>query len=270
MKEKIEFKGLIADLEFKYLFSHKEILKDFINSYFKYIGCDKEVVFTSIDAQKYIASSKKDIKNFINDIVCTLNTGEIIILEAYTSFSNREYKKSCNYMARHYSNQIKKNHDYEETKKVICLNIMMGNFQKVNEEIVNKYKMLNDITYKMLNDSEMEIVLIRLDKVSKIVYTENRFIKWLKFINAKDFLELEKIGKDDEIMEHSIEYLKSYCGSSEDHNFEDYVAEKEYLAKKEGILDTAKKLLKMGLPLEKISEGTGLSQKEVESLKKEL
>ena len=77
-------------------------------------------------------------------------------------------------------------------------------------------------------------------------------------------------GKDDEIMEHSIEYLKSYCGSSEDHNFEDYVAEKEYLAKKEGILDTAKKLLKMGLPLEKISEGTGLSQKEVESLKKEL
>lgn len=270
MKEKIEFKGLIADLEFKYLFSHKEIFKDFINSYFKYIGSDKEVVFTSIDAQKYIASSRKDIKNFINDIVCTLNTGEIIILEAYTSFSNREYKKSCNCMARHYSNQIKKNHDYEETKKVICLNIMMGNFQKVNEEIVNKYKMLNDITYKMLNDSEMEIVLIRLDKVSKIVYTENRFIKWLKFINAKDFLELEKIGKDDEIMEHSIEYLKSYCGSSEDHNFEDYVAEKEYLAKKEGILDTAKKLLKMGLPLEKISEGTGLSQKEVESLKKEL
>jgi len=130
--------------------------------------------------------------------------------------------------------------------------------------------MLNDITYKMLNDSEMEIVLIRLDKVSKIVYTENRFIKWLKFINAKDFLELEKIGKDDEIMEHSIEYLKSYCGSSEDHNFEDYVAEKEYLAKKEGILDTAKKLLKMGLPLEKIFEGTGLSQKEVESLKEEL
>ena len=85
-------------------------------------------------------------------------------------------------------------------------------------------------------------------------------------------------GKDDEIMEHSIEYLKSYCGSSEDHNFEDYVAEKEYLAskagekigKKEGIIETAKKFLKMGLPLEKISEGTGLSQKEVESLKEEL
>ena len=206
-------------------------------------------------------------KRFINKIVDVLfETYDGEINSGYSS----EYIRVDVNSKINYSNQIKKNHDYEETKKVICLNIMMGNFQKVNEEIVNSYIIKNRITNKIINTGEMEIVLIRLDKVSKIVYTENRFIKWLKFINAKDFLELEKIGKDDEIMEHSIEYLKSYCGSSEDHNFEDYVAEKEYLAKKEGILDTAKKLLKMGLPLEKISEGTGLSQKEVESLKKEL
>jgi len=140
--------------------------------------------------------------------------------------------------------------------------------------------MSHRVTHKIIDNGEIEYVLIRLDQIANVRYTlnETRFIRWLRLINSKDIKEMEKIGKDDEIMEHSIEYLKSYCGSSEDHNFEDYVAEKEYLAskagekigKKEGIIETAKKFLKMGLPLEKIFEGTGLSQKEVESLKEEL
>ena len=44
-------------------------------------------------------ASKKKIRNFFCDIVGTLNTGEIILLEVYTNFTNKEYKKSYNYMA---------------------------------------------------------------------------------------------------------------------------------------------------------------------------
>ena len=48
------FKNMLYDLEFKFVFSHEEILKDFINSYFKYIGEEKEFGFSKIVSEKII------------------------------------------------------------------------------------------------------------------------------------------------------------------------------------------------------------------------
>lgn len=256
------------------------MLKDIVESYFVHIGDPKKVVLTSISPNGANIAHRKNFKDFFGDIICTLDTGEIVLLEAYTNFGIREYKKSYNYMTRNYSNQIKRNKDnYEDTKKVYCLNFSFGNFKRCNDYLVNNYKAKHDITNNIILNGEMEFALIRLDLVNKMVYTkEDRFVKWLKFFNSKDFDELSRIVKGDKIMEQSMEYLKSYCSSSDYRTFDDYVAYQKLYAKEEGeangehkkAIETAANLLKMGIEPKVIAKGVNLPLKEVKNIQKNI
>lgn len=270
------------DLEFKFIFAQHFILEDFINSYYDYIKENKKFLFSSIKAQDYIMPNNRRIKGFFGDIVACLDNGEAIIIEAYTKFGRREYVKSFNYLTRHYSNQIKMGDDnYQNCKKVTILNLMMGNYRKINNKVVNQYKMKNDITNKIIDNGEIEFVLIRVDQIAKGCYTkdEQRFIKWLKLISAKDIEEMENIGRGDKIMESTIQYLKRYSGSDMDHNFNDIIAYHEDCAREEGeksgikmgiksgIRKTAKNFLKEGIDIKIISKATGLSIEQIKNLK---
>ena len=66
--------------------------------------------------------NKKNVKSYYGDITAVLNTGEIILIEVYLKFGNKECYKSSNYLARLYSNQIEESRDnYEETKNVTLI-----------------------------------------------------------------------------------------------------------------------------------------------------
>lgn len=273
-----EFKGILRDLPFKYIFSHKNILEDFINSYYEYIKENKKYGLSNLTPESYISPNKIDIKKCFGDIVATLTNGEIILIEAYTTFNKNSYNKSLNYLTRLYSNQIKiSDKDYRRAKKVTCLNLMKGNYHNKNNKLVNRYNLRNEITYKILDTEEIEMVLIRLDQIANKEYTldKSRFIRWLKLINATSMKELEKIGKGDKIMEESIEYLKRYTGSELDHGFWDIVAEHEINAeergekrgKKQGILEIAKNMLTNGFKESDIIKCTGLTKKQIENIK---
>jgi len=209
MITKTNFEGILEDSTFKFLFHMEDILKDFLNSYFNFIKENKKVYFTNISTHSHLIKDKINLKDFYGDIVATLNTDEIIILEAYTSFSRREYIKSFCYMCRVYANQIKfGKKDYENNKKVICLNLIHGNYKKRNNKLINNYTMMNKITHKVLDNGELEMILINLDLLSKLDYTDGnkRFIKWLRFLNAKSIEELDKISKGDDVNEISRVY----------------------------------------------------------------
>ncbi len=65
--------------------------------------------------------------------------------------------------------------------------------------------MSHRVTHKIIDNGEIEYVLIRLDQIANVRYTlnETRFIRWLRLINSKDIKEMEKIGKDDEVVEQA-------------------------------------------------------------------
>lgn len=125
----------------------------------------------------------------------------------------------------------------------------------------------------------LSMYLIRIDLVNKMVYNKNeeRFIKWLRLMSAKDIEEMKKIGKDDEFMEEAIKYMEQFLeeeGTTLESKIE-YEKQKSYDAGEEngkkvgiktGIIETAKNLLKMNMSKKDISKATGLSKEEIDKL----
>ena len=69
-------------------------------------------------------------KKYYGDIMASLDTGEVVIIEMYRKFSRDEYKKSLAYITRLYSNQYDRGKKYKEGRKVIGINIIENNYQK--------------------------------------------------------------------------------------------------------------------------------------------
>ena len=268
-----EFKGILQDKYFKPFFKNEEALIDFINSYYKFRGINKTCSITNISLQHNIIPDKDKLKWYYADILVTMEDGEIVILEAYTYFGKREYAKSYSYACRTYSNQIKRGQrDYENNKKVTCLNLMTGNFRLCNERIINRYLTINKDNLQIIDNGEIELVLIRLDLCNNVNYNKSkeRFIKWLKIINAKSFKEMANFAKGVRVMEQSVEFLKRYCTENFDHGFNSIMAKEKYEAVEKTTRENAKNFLKEGVSIKIIMKATGLSKAEINKLKNEV
>lgn len=61
---------LINDKVFKYVFFHREIQKDFLNSFIEFydsLNINTNIIF--INAQKLIMAPNKDIKDYYGDLI---------------------------------------------------------------------------------------------------------------------------------------------------------------------------------------------------------
>ena len=283
--------SLKEDLLFKKIFSNQEVLEDLINSFLDVIDIKERFYAVKCEAEASILPNTKDKKVFAGDVVATLNNGDIICTEMYKhKYGMHEHKKTICYLTRLYSNQINTgNTKYENIHKVIGIVFMQGNFSRLNNDLINIYKLVKIPDIKVIKDGDISYYLVRLDLQDKIYYNkgeETRFNKWIRFMNATSIPELEKIGKDDEIMENSIRVVQEWYKETSKNALKDALAEERYygerdgekrgeargkkLGKKLGIeqtrFETAKKLLKRDMPIEDIADITKLSKKEILSL----
>ena len=156
---------------------------------------------------------------------------------------------------------------------------MKGNYNYNNFYLINEYGFINKLNYGSIKDECLEMYMVRLDLIREKVYnySDIRFIKWLKLINAKDMLEMKKISEGDEIMEQTLKFMDDFLNDEEIRNVYDKIRDVEYHAKKEGLADglaeghanmlnSAKKMLDRGMSIQVIEEITGLTKKEIESL----
>ncbi len=267
------FRNLTDDICFKHLFKEKIFLKDFLESFFNYIGIKKKVVDLKVTAEEEMQGTKRDHKIFYGDIMAYLDTDEIVSIEMYTHFHEREFKKSLSYLARAFSDQLKQGEDYLLAKKVISINLMEENYHLNNFQMLNNYGFVNKFNYGAMKDEYLEMYLIRLDLIREIVYNKKKkkLVRWLKLIKANNFEEMRKIARGDETMERAIEFMERFVNDEEVRNIYDKINDVELYAKeeglKEGILETAKNLLHMNFSIEDIAKATGLSRNEIEALR---
>ena len=277
-----EFIWLTNDLVFKYVFSHEEILMDFLNSYLDFVGSDLRVLNAHITPQKYVQNDHIKLHDYYLDVCVVLSNKEIINLEMYNNFGQVECKKSLTYAAMLYSHQLKKRDSYKNARKVTSLNIMKGNYKNENKNnnLLNRYKLLNLNNHKVLIKEGLEMLLIRLDILDKEEYSKDNSscIRWLKFMNAKSYEEVEKMAKGDKMFMSTVDIVNDFLGDPEVikifHN-DSWKEESAELRGKEvgiiegknlGIIETAKNMLKKNCDIKLISEVTNLSTSEIKKL----
>ena len=279
------FKNLTDDICFKHLFKEEIFLSDFLNSFFDYIGVKKKVVGLKVTAESEMHGSKRNNKIFYGDILAYLDTDEIISLEMYTYFREREFKKSLSYLARTFSDQLERGEDYLLAKKVISINLMEENYHLNNFQILNNYGFVNKFNYGKMKDEYLEMYLIRLDLVKEMVYnkTESRFEKWLKFIKAGSVEEMKRVAEGDENMERALAFMERFVNDEEVRGIYDKINDVERDAKERGMaeglaegqiegrrqekIEIARNLLEMNLDIVSITQATGLTKNEIEALK---
>lgn len=150
MIETKEFIWLTNDLVFKHVFSNKRIIKDYYNSYLKYINSDLSISNVRVTKQKYIQNDNIKLHDYYLDIVLVLSNGEIVNIEMYNNFRDTECMKSLAYASHIYSHQLKKHNPYKNLKKVTSFNIMSCNYKLSNNEIINKYELINVINHEKI------------------------------------------------------------------------------------------------------------------------
>lgn len=97
-------------------------------------------------------------------------------------------------------------------KKIYSINLIKNNFRKINLKLVIIYNFRNEDN-KQIDKGNIEMYLIRFDKVKEIEYSlnEKRFIIWLRIINAESLEEIQKYSKGDEIMSEADKFIAEWC-----------------------------------------------------------
>ncbi len=280
---------LTNDLTFKYVFSKNKVLEDFLKSFFEYMKIDINILIKDIIPESYIYANNKRYKSFFGDLVVTLSDTKTLSIEMYSNKFNKEnYNKSLAYACRLYSNQdVKKK--YKDFSQVISLNLVEGNYKKINNQLVNTYLCKNKDNNQEIDDNII-IYLIRYDLVDKIIYNkdEARFITYLRIIRSRSVEEMNKYAKGDKKMEELMEYVRKWNEKSNREGFirfkneikEEGVKEGRKEGRKEGLrkgkeegvkeaqINTAQQLIMYGFNEELISKITGLSKDKIAKLKK--
>ena len=273
MTETKEFTWLTNDLIFKHIFSKKEIIKDFFNSYLKYIKSDLTISNVRVTKQKYIQNDNIKLHGYYLDIVLVLSNGELVNIEMYNNFGETECMKSLAYASHIYSHQLKKNNPYKNLKKVTSFNIMSGNYKLSNNEIINKYELINVINHEKILKESIEMLLIRLDILDEIPYSiiEERFIRWCRLLYARTREEAMKIAEGDELMMSTVEMVDDFINDPEVisifHDDSWKIVSAELRGETKNKLETAKNMLKENCSPKFISKITNLSISEINKLK---
>lgn len=229
----------IKDKAFKHLFTHVEIITDFLESMYSYFGIEGDLNIKYLNGEQLIPVEYINMKDFYGDIVAETEDS-IISLEAYTNYMPFSEKKSFSYAARLYGSQLKTNVSYENLRKLICINLIAGNKPK-KYNAMEIYEMFDIKHKKGMKIKPLKYIKIYIDMVKEIPYNkgEHRFITWLRILACSDISEMRKYAKGDVIMEKTVRYLEKFYaeeGNSREDRFKSDLEDMRMIGQEEGLV----------------------------------
>ncbi|WP_018248967.1 Rpn family recombination-promoting nuclease/putative transposase [Orenia marismortui] len=268
-----------VDFAFKKLFGteeNKDILISFINSVL-----DKDEPIKDL-----ILKNPYNSKNFKNDKLSILDFKAVdekgVWYNIEMQITDQDYydKRALYYWARLYTGQLESGVNYDKLEKTIVINVL--NFNCLEEkEYHNIYQLLNRESKEELID-HLEIHFIELEKYNKdLSEVQTALDRWTEFLKRADKYDKDKIPTqlaELESIKKAINVLDTIGLTKEER--EAYEARLKWLRDEEmalkkaerkgmekGKIEIATNLLKMGMNIEKVSEVTGLSKRQIEKVK---
>ncbi|EKQ50978.1 MULTISPECIES: Rpn family recombination-promoting nuclease/putative transposase [unclassified Clostridium] len=184
------------------------------------------------------------------------------------------------YWSRLYSNQIKKGENYKNLNKTITINILNFNYIE-SKKYHTTYHLWEDEEKTKLTDI-LEIHFIELPKyLNEQPELNNSLNKWLAFLTKPEKRIMEVVEMGEPEIRKAITVLDMLSRDPEtvrlaELRMKKILDEKSMIegAKEEGIkeatIKNAKNFLSMGLDVDIVAKGTGLSIEEVLKIKEEL
>lgn len=263
----------IKDKAFKHVFTHVEIITDFLESLYSYFGIGGDLNIKYLNGEQLIPGEYINMKDFYGDIVAETED-TIISLEAYTNYMPFSEKKSFSYAARLYGSQLKTNVSYENLRKLICINLIAGNKPK-KYNALEIYEMFDIKHKKGMGIKPLKYIKIYIDMVKEMPYNkdEHRFITWLRILACGNISEMRKYAKGDVIMEKTVRYLEKFYaeeGNSREDRFKSDLEDMKRIGYEEGRTDgintTALAMLENNFSIEDIAKVTKMSVNKIKAL----
>lgn len=277
---------LTDDYIFKRVFAfegNESVLKDLLEAILR-----KNIKNVTIKNPEIIPYEREDKRGLL-DIKAETDDGTVLDIEMQMEDKKNIEERGTLYLANMITSQLQVGDDYTTLKKSIVIFITNYNFLKRNSyHSIGKIKFDKtlkeeyvDMGYKT-EDEEVskyiEFHYIELPKYKKKTQSEfTKLDQWMcVFTNRKGEMMLaEKENKEIKKAMNTLDYISADPRERERHNsiimaeYNRLTSEQNFFeaGKEEGIIETAKEMLKENIPIETIEKVTKLSREEIEKLK---
>lgn len=276
---------LTSDIVFKRVFAkegNEDILKSLLEAILE-ISIQKLIV-----KNPEIPRNLYDQKASILDIKVEIDQNTICDIEIQVKDLKNIKRRSTYYMARLFSDDLKKGEDYKKIKNTIVINLL--NFETYHRNSYHNIAHLKfektkeeekvDMGYEQeeeIASKELEMHFIEIPKfIKKDPEAKTKLEKWLWLLAGRED-KLEMAKKKDEDIKKAMDIIEEMsmdekewdlCRAREiailDYNTGILEAKEEGERKKQ--LEIAKKMLDLKISIDKIEKATGLTKKEIEEL----
>ena len=280
---------LTDDYIFKRVFAfegNESVLKDLLEAILR-----KNIKNVTIKNPEIIPYEREDKRGLL-DIKAETDDGTVLDIEMQMEDKKNIEERGTLYLANMITSQLQVGDDYTTLKKSIVIFITNYNFLKRNSyHSIGKIKFDKtlkeeyvDMGYKTEDEEAskyIEFHYIELPKYKKKTQSEfTKLDQWMcVFTNRKGEMMLaEKENKEIKKAMNTLDYISSDPKERERHNsviMDEYnrlTSEQNFFeaGKEEGIIETAKEMIKRKLPFDLICEITKLSKEEVEKIKESI
>ena len=281
-KEKIKF-PLLKDKVAKKLFTEKKVGLEYLRKIISLaIGIPMDMIDKDIKLIHPNIGVNKNIVNSEADVV--LENDEFYVNLEINYYNNETSDiKNGLYLCHLLLRQVKKAKEYEALKKVYQINL--NSYDALGKEEFIYHSKLYEKKYHIERSDFIEIIDINLEKLRQIDYNtlvkseDMTLEKALYLFVCDDIEKLNAIYEGDRLMkklmkenENLLKDFDEMLYYDRDKMFLNACYEKGYEkgkqeARQERNIEIAKELLKLDVPIEKIMTATGLSEKEILTLR---
>ena len=261
---------IITDGVFKYLFGYAKNIK--FTEYLLECLFNKEKGYfhNKITVRNSVILNKNGLlkRTLVEDIKIIYNHEMIINIEPYTKFDKHSVTKSFTYANSDYCNQFDTGNDLKNPKLFIQYNIIKETRYKTG-----KYAMVNidDARIRLLPELEsFLVILINLKDIDNLNIREEGK-RLFKFLGSNNMQEAKYLAKGDEMLMEIFNAADMFvrCNNKQLEVIDELYRKAESYEDglSQGIQKVASNMLKSGSTKEYVCKVTGLTEKEIETIK---
>ena len=273
------------DIIFSYVFSHKDILKSFLEN----------VIDTKIESLEVENQFKLDRSNFTDklcvlDIKAIINKDTFIDVEMQNKVHQSYLKRIYLYFGSITKSQIRKGMDYSKLKDAIIINILNENMFDDIKQYHTIWRLYEENNKEHSPLDSLQVHFIELEKFrNSNPDLKNKLNQWLTFIDTENEKWVESVMEENEKIKEAYDLKEEFTADNETEEFlykyeiwkmdqKEFIKEAREEGEKSGLekgeklgeqknqIKVVKAMLKKNMDINEISEITGLSKEEIEKI----